>query len=353
MKFCAVILAAGRGKRMKSLRPKVLHEVLGKPIFQYSVDAVKSLHPAKLIIVISNAAEGIRQHINGKAVFFVTQRKLLGTGNALAEAKKALDRYSNATIIVLNGDSPLITAKTLKTLLQKHKRNKNALSFLSFTDDSVSGYGRVLRNRSGKVMSIVEEKHVTFKDRGVKELNGGVYAIEPEVLNYLGKLKKHISSGEYYLTDIVEIASERGERINAYSCPPEEVRGVNTRAELYQVSNILKNRIIAHWLKKGVTFIAPETSIVHHAVSIGKDTIIYPNTFLEGNTTIGKNCIIYPGVRISNSIIGNGVLVKDCTIIEDSRIKEKSTVGPFEQLRANRFVDRNVKNTEFRALKSS
>jgi bifunctional UDP-N-acetylglucosamine pyrophosphorylase/glucosamine-1-phosphate N-acetyltransferase len=347
MKICAVILAAGRGKRMKSLKPKVLHKVSGKPLLQYSIDAVKALNPQKLIIVISNATEEIRKHINNKTVFFVTQRKLLGTGNALAVAKNVLGKYNDTTTVVLNGDSPLITSKTLKFLLQKHKRNNNALSFLSFIDNSVSGYGRVLRNSNSKVISIVEEKHATFKDRGVKELNGGVYAIEHNILHYLNKLRKHTSSGEYYLTDIVEIASKRGEKVNAYSCPPEEVRGINTRAELYQVSKILNNRIISHWMKKGVTFIAPEASILHHSVSIGKDTIIYPNTCLEGNTTIGKNCIIYPGVRISNSIIGNGVLVKDCSIIEDSRIKETSTVGPFAQVRANSIVNRNVENREF------
>ncbi|HLA50195.1 MAG TPA: NTP transferase domain-containing protein, partial [Thermodesulfovibrionia bacterium] len=230
MKFCAVILAAGRGKRMNSLKPKVLHEVLGRPILQYTLDAVKTLNPAKIVIVIGSGAEEVRKRINDEAISFVIQEKLLGTGNALAEAKNALIGIGDSTIVVLNGDSPLITAETLEGLLKKHKNDKNYFSFLSFIDDSVSGYGRVLRDKNGKVISIVEDKHTTSENRSIKELNGGVYAMEPDILNCLSRLKKHGSSGEYYITDIVDIASKLGKRVNTYNCPSREIRGINTRA---------------------------------------------------------------------------------------------------------------------------
>lgn len=245
MNFCAVILAAGRGKRMYSLKPKVLHEVLGRPMLQYVVDAVKTLTPRKVIILVGNAAEQIKKQINDNSVSFVVQKKLLGTGNALLEAIRTLKNIKNTTIVVLNGDSPLITAKTLKELFKRHKYDKNDLSFLSFTDDSLSGYGRVLRDKKNNVTGIVEDKHATSERKSIKELNGGVYAIEPGILNYLGKLKRHSSSGEYYLTDIVSIAFRFGKKINAYSCSPDEIKGVNTREELHQVSEILKRRIIS------------------------------------------------------------------------------------------------------------
>lgn len=333
MNLYAVILAAGCGKRMNSLRPKVLHEVLGMPMLQYVVDAVKTLAPRRIIIVVGNASEEIKKRINAKGVSFIIQKRPLGTGNALAEARRVLGNVKNATIVVLNGDSPLITAKTLKELLKKHKHDKNDLSFLSFTDDSALGYGRVLRAEDSKVMGIVEDKHATQEYKKVKELNGGVYAMQPEILDYLGMLKRHSSSGEYYLTDIVSIASGFDKKINAYNCPSEEIRGVNNREELHQVSDILNKRIISKWMKKGVTFIAPQMSFIQPLVSIGKDTIIYPNTYLEGNTSIGEGCIIHSGVRICNSVIGKGVVIKDCTLIENSKIRDMSIIGPFAYLK--------------------
>jgi bifunctional UDP-N-acetylglucosamine pyrophosphorylase/glucosamine-1-phosphate N-acetyltransferase len=338
---------------MKSRTSKVLHEVLGKSILQYSVEAVSALNPQKLVIVISHASQDIKTQITHKNVVFVHQKKLLGTGDALAQTKRVLKNLRKTTVLVLNGDSPLITSTTLRMLLKRHKRRKNDLSLLSFVDDSASGYGRLLRERDGNVLKIIEEKHATPAIRKIDELNGGVYALEQSMLNYLHRLKKHRSSGEYYITDLVEIASRAGKKVDAYHCSSEELRGVNTRAELSQVSEILNRRIISQWMKRGVTFIVPEASIVHHSVSIGRDTVIYPNTYLEGKTSIGKNCIIYPGVRISDSIIGNGVLIKDSTIIENSRIKDMVAIGPFAHLRPGSIVQRDAKIGNFIEVKSS
>jgi bifunctional UDP-N-acetylglucosamine pyrophosphorylase/glucosamine-1-phosphate N-acetyltransferase len=353
MSFCAVILAAGRGKRMKSTKPKILHEVLGKPLIQYSIAAVNALNPRKLIIVVGNASEAVRARISNKNIFFIKQEKPLGTGHALLQFKHAVKNLKKSTVVVLNGDSPLITPHTLRMLLKRHKKEKNDLSFLSFVDDSLSGYGRIVRDKNGNTIKIVEDKHATPAQRKCKELNGGVYALEPKILHHLDKLKKYRSSGEYYLTDIVEIASRAGKKVNAYLCSSEEVRGVNTRSELSQVSEILNRRIVSKWMKKGVTFIAPSTSIVHHSVNIGKDSVIYPNTCLEGETSIGRNCVIFPGVRISDSILGEGVLVKDNTIIENSRIEERVTIGPFAHLRPGCVLKRKVKIGNFVELKAS
>jgi len=348
-----VILAAGKGKRMRSLKPKVLHEVLGKPVIQYVIEAVKGLKPEKVVVVIGRGADEVKKQINNKSVFFVKQKKLLGTGNAAAEAKTVLKDSGKSTILVLNGDSPLITPRTLKDFLKKHRSNKNDLSFLSFIDNS-SGYGRVLRNSKKSVIGIVEDRHATASEKkNIKELNGGVYAIEPEVMNYLNKLKKHVSSGEYYITDIVGIASERGKKIDAYVCPSEEVRGINTRAELCQALEILNRKTISGFMQRGVTFIDPSASTVHPSVSIGMDTIIYPNTYLEGNTSIGRDCVIHPGSRICDSTIGNNVSVKDSTLIENSIVRNGSIIGPFAHLRLNSRIGRNVKIGNFVEIKKS
>ncbi|MBI4653925.1 MAG: bifunctional UDP-N-acetylglucosamine diphosphorylase/glucosamine-1-phosphate N-acetyltransferase GlmU [Nitrospirae bacterium] len=354
MNVCVVILAAGRGKRMMSSKPKVLHLILGKPMIQYTIDAVKELRPRKIIIVVNSGAEEVKKQISNSHVSFVFQKELLGTGNALLGAKKELTDINDNTIIVLNGDSPLITSKTLKELLKNHRHSKNDLSFLSFIDESLSGYGRILRDERGRVSSIVEDKHATLSEkRKAKELNAGVYAMQPELLNYIGSLRVHRSSGEYYLTDLIEMLSKNGKKIEAYRCPTEDVRGVNTREDVSQVTEILNMRNISRLMKNGVTFIDPKRAIVHSSVSIGRDTVVYPDTFIEGRTSIGKECIIYPGVRIYESKLGNRVTIKDNTLIELSNIKEGSTIGPFAHLRPHNNIGRNVKIGNFVELKKS
>ncbi|RJQ23163.1 MAG: UDP-N-acetylglucosamine diphosphorylase/glucosamine-1-phosphate N-acetyltransferase [Nitrospiraceae bacterium] len=352
MNLSVVILAAGKGKRMKSRLPKVLHEALGRPMLQYVVDAVKPLKPQKTIVVTGNGAEEVKKRMDGEdGLSFVIQKELLGTGDALATAKGEL---SGNTVLVLNGDCPLITAKTLKRFLNKHSRNKNDLSFLSFVDDSMSGYGRILRSESGKVTGIIEDKHAGPEEkRKFKELNGGIYLMKTGILKYLDRIKKNGSSGEYYLTDIVELVSKEGLKAEAYNCPAEEIRGVNTRAELLEISDVLKRRVISKWMDRGVTFIAPDTSYIHTSVSIGRDTIIYPNTYLEGNTRIGNNCIVYPGSRIYDTIIANGVIIKDNTVIEKSRIGNESEIGPFARLRPGSVIGRKAKIGNFVEIKKS
>lgn len=278
-------------------------------------------------------------------ISFVVQERLLGTGHALAIAKK---EFKSGRVLVLNGDCPLIASGTLKMLSARHNRNRNALSFLSFTDDSISGYGRIFRDERGRVAGIVEDKHATPDERKkFKELNGGVYLLEEEVLGYLEKIRKNKSSGEYYLTDIVKMAAGSGKKVEAYTCPAEEIRGVNDREELFGVSEILKRRITRKWMQKGVTFIDPQTSFVGPLVHIGKDTIVYPNTYLEGRTRIGKNCVIYPGSRIYESVLGDGIVIKDNTVIEESRIGDGSAIGPFAHLRPRSIIGRSVKIGNF------
>jgi bifunctional UDP-N-acetylglucosamine pyrophosphorylase/glucosamine-1-phosphate N-acetyltransferase len=339
------------GKRMKSKTPKVLHGALGKPMLQHVIEAVKPLKPARLVVIIGNGAEEVKKNINEKNISFVLQKRLLGTGNALLVARKELKK---GTVLVLNGDCPLITTRTLRGFIAKHRRSRNLLSFLSFLDDSMSGYGRVLRNQTGRVTEIVEDKHASPEERErCKELNGGVYAIDTGVISCLDRIKKNSSSGEYYLTDIVKLVSREGKRLQAYLCPSEDIRGVNSRQDLYMVTDILRKRVIRKWMERGVTFIDPETTMVHTSASLGRDSIIYPNTYIEGTTSIGKNCTIYQGSRIYNSSLGDNVTVKDSTLIEESRARRGASIGPFAHIRPGSVIGANAKIGNFVEIKKS
>jgi bifunctional UDP-N-acetylglucosamine pyrophosphorylase/glucosamine-1-phosphate N-acetyltransferase len=227
---------------MKSSRPKVLHEIGSRPMLMYTYDAVKALKPLHIIFVVGHAAEEIRRSISDPLITYITQEQPLGTGDALGCTRDFLRETEGATIVVLNGDCPLITPEALKTLLENHTKDKSDLSFLSFVDSNASGYGRVIRDNRGRVIDIIEDKHLTSDTKKINELNGGIYAMEPVVLDYLDQLKKHGSSGEYYLTDLVALLSGNGKRVNTYHCHPEVIRGVNTREDLLQVSSILKKR---------------------------------------------------------------------------------------------------------------
>jgi len=351
MNLSVVILAAGLGKRMHSHTPKVLHEALGKPLLQHVLDAVSALKPAKTIVVIGNGAQKVIEKIDNGNVQFVIQKKLLGTGNALSVAREKLRR---GPVLVLNGDGPLITTKTLKALLKRHVQNRNVLSFLTFIDDSMTGYGRIIRGESGQITAIKEDKHTTpAEKKRFRELNGGIYLMEREALQYLDRIRKNRSSGEYYITDIVSLVSSAGKKLDAYNCPQEESRGVNTRQELYEVSEIMRRECISKWMRKGVTFLDPETSVVHRSVTIGRDSVIYPNTYLEGKTSLGNKCVIYPGTRICDSSFGNEVIVKDSSLIEESRIRDGAVIGPFAHLRPHSVVGRNAKIGNFVELKKS
>jgi bifunctional UDP-N-acetylglucosamine pyrophosphorylase/glucosamine-1-phosphate N-acetyltransferase len=336
---------------MKSDKPKVLHEVLGRPMLQHVIDAVRPLKPAKVTVVIGNGADAVKKQINEKGISFVLQKQLLGTGDAVLTARNHIKK---GAVLVLNGDGPLITTKTLRGFLTKHKQHKNTVSFLSFLDNSLSGYGRVFRDGKGNVTGIVEDKHASPEERTkFNELNSGVYIIETAALSYLKGIKKNSSSGEYYLTDLVALVAGAGKKVNTYLCPPEETRGVNSRRELFEISNIMREKIISKWLDKGVTFIDPETTVIHPTVSIGRDTIIYPNTYLEGNTSVGKNCIIYPGARICDSSLRDNVVVKDNTLIETSIVGKCASVGPFAHLRPGSNVGQNAKVGNFVEIKKS
>lgn len=354
MSFSAVILAAGKGKRMRSLTPKCLHAVLGKPIILHALDTVKSLKPEKVVVVVGNRAAEVKSRIRDRSVRFVFQRELLGTGNAVLQAQAALRGTSSSTVVVLNGDSPLLTVSTLRSLLKKHARRKNDLTFLAFRDDSQSGYGRIIRDSGGNITGVVEDRHTTAREKEeFRDLNAGVYAIEKPLFKYLKQLRKHRAAGEYYLTDIVALSSRRGNRIGIVECPPEEGRGINTRKELHEVTAILNRRNISRLLKQGVTFINPSATLVHSSVTVGRDSVVYPNTCLEGDSVIGRGSVIYPGVRVLDSSLGAMVIVKDNTLIEDCRVRDRSVIGPGAHLSSGSTIGSEATIGSFAHISSS
>lgn len=353
MKTAVVLLAAGQGKRMRSSLPKVLHRICGTTMLQSVISSARKLKPDKIIVVAGRHKERIRDAVGDEGVYYALQKDPRGTGHALSCARPALNNF-DGDILVLNADTPLIGPATLKRLVALHRRQKNLVSVLSFTASDPAAYGRIVRGRSGQVCAIIEDREAGPEEKKIREVNSGVYVLGRRALSLLTGISEHRSTGEYYLTDIVAAASKRGEKVAAYPIGREdEFMGVNTREELGKASEMMRKALVKKWTERGVTFLDPDSAFIHPDVSIGSDTVIYPNVFLEEKTVIGKNSIVYPNVRIRNGRIGNSVSILDSTLIEDSVIKEGASVGPFSHIRPGSIVGRGAKIGNFVELKKA
>lgn len=350
-----VILAAGLGTRMKSSIPKVLHRIYDKPLLQYCLETVSRLNPSRTVVVLGREGEKIRESIGSPPrVSLAMQPKQLGTANALLAATQEIPMSRNGTVLVINGDTPLIAAGTLKKFLRLHLKHKNSISILSFEAPEPFSYGRIIRDAAGKPLRIREEKDASKNEKTIKEVNSGVYAIDHNALPLLNKIKLNRKKGEYYLTDIVEVAAAKETRTGVFCVGrEEEFLGVNTRKDLLRAQEIMRRTIIEGWLENGVSFL--DTSSVHidAAVKIGYDTLIYPNVWLQGKTRIGNNCIIYPNVRISGSTIRDGSVIKDCTVIEHSLVGAGAQIGPFAHVRPESRIGESVRVGNFVELKKA
>lgn len=334
MKLVGVILAAGLGKRMNSSTPKVLHKIYDVPMLQYVLDRLNELNPQKVIVVVGKHFKEIRDAVRyGDSISFIQQKEPKGTGDALLKTNQALKGF-RGTVLVINGDTPLIRRETLKRFLSLHKQKMNIISVLSFMAQDPSFYGRVMRDPYKRATSIIEDRDATDKQKGIKEVNSGIYAIESEAIPILKEIRLNESKGEYYLTDVVSIARDKGIKVDAFCIGFEdELMGVNTQGEMEKVRQIMRERIVHGWLNKGVNFMDAGSVFISPNVKIGKGTQIYPNVCLEGNTRVGEGCTIYPNVRILSSIIGAESVIKDSTLIENSIVKKRASVGPFARIR--------------------
>ncbi|WP_353683689.1 bifunctional UDP-N-acetylglucosamine diphosphorylase/glucosamine-1-phosphate N-acetyltransferase GlmU [Thermodesulfovibrio sp. 3907-1M] len=344
-----IILAAGMGTRMKSTLPKVLHRIFDKPIIDYVVECAQSLSPASIFVVVNPSLTEVIEYLSTRNVKIVFQNEPKGTANAV---EVALPRIKSEKILILNGDTPLIKKDTLLNFLEVFDEKSLDMAILSFYPSRKHSYGRILRNSKGEVEKILEITDYSGSESD--EANSGVYLVKKEVLKLVKEIKENPRKGEFYLTDLVEIAIAKGYKVDAYAMAEEdELIGINNREELSLAIKYLRDRVVKEWVNEGVTFYDPDSVWIGPSVKIGQDTIVYPNVFLEGNTSIGRNCVIYQGVRIRDSIIEDRVEVRDYTVIEGSHIKSGSKIGPFAHIRPESFIGKECRIGNFVEVKKS
>lgn len=351
MDKCAIILAAGQGKRIKSNIPKVLHKACGKEMVNHVIDTMRTAGISDVNVIVGKGAELVKQGTKSQEVSYSLQEEQLGTGHAVKCAKDFLDNKSGI-VAIFTGDAPLIKPETVKELMKKHIEEKNFATLLTSEISNPTGYGRIVRN-GDEVEKIVEHKDCNGQELEIKEINAGMYCFDTiSLLDALDKLSNNNAQGEYYLTDVISILKSENKKVGALSTDFNETLGVNSRAELAVVEEILRKRINKKHLDNGVTIIDPKNTYIGVDVKIGKDTIIYPGNVIEGNAEIGEECILYPNSRISNSIIKNCVEIQSSTII-DSSIGEGTTVGPFAYVRPESNIGKHVRIGDFVEIKKS
>lgn len=350
--FCAIVLAAGAGTRMKSDKAKVIHEICGKPMVNWVIQALKASKVDNIIVVTGHQEEQVKSCIT-EEVEFVTQSQQLGTGHAVMQVKPYIEG-KKGHCLVLCADTPLITSQTIEQLICEHTDNKRAMSILTAVFEDPKGYGRIIRDDSSNVTGIVEHRDANAQQLQIKEINTGMYCFEIEyLLNSLSMLSNHNDQKEYYLTDTVSIIRENGGKIGTTILENvDEMMGINDRIQLSCAQKILNRRIIEGHMRNGVTFLDPDSCIVEDKVTIENDTIVYPASILEGNTKISNNCIIGPNSKITDTIIGSNVQVSNSVTIHSS-IGENTKVGPFAYLRPGSQVGKNVKIGDFVEIKNA
>lgn len=346
-----LILAAGKGTRMKSDLPKVLHKTNGIPMIVRIIKVLEKLSSQDNILVLGHKKEQVLK-IVGKECSYVEQLEQLGTGHAVIQAKEKLINY-DGDIMILCGDTPLITEETLKKLLKCHQTNDATATILTAIYENPFGYGRIIKE-NGLVKGIVEEKEATEEVKKIKEVNAGIYCFKSKKLfSALEKINNKNRQGEYYLTDVIEVLVNDMEKVQSYIVQDNiEILGVNSKIELAYAEKILRDRKNIELMRTGVTIIDPNNTYIEDGVTIGKDTVIYPNVFLQGDTTIGEKCEILSGTRIIDTTLGNNVKIES-SVIEESIVENNVTIGPFAHLRPKTHLKEKVHIGNFVEIKKS
>ncbi len=322
-KMIAVILAAGRGTRMKSDTPKVLHGILGKPMISYVTGAVSRAGVKDIVVVTGFGSDKVKDFFYGTRVRTIVQKKLLGSADAVGAAKREIRGHSD--VLVVYGDTPLITEDTLKSLIKKHKSSGASLTLLTAVLKDPAGYGRIIRDTAGRITRIAEESEVREYKKEIREINVGTCVFTcGDLLDAIKDIGCDNSKREYYLTDAVKILSARAKKVESMAMEnSDEMIGINSRIELAKAANVMKNRIMEELMASGVTIQDPATTTIYPDVKIGKDTVIYPNTIIESDVRIGINCHIGPFARLRGG----------------TRIGDKAEVGNFVELVRTRIAD--------------
>lgn len=351
-RICAVVLAAGAGKRMGSDKPKVLCEVLFEPMLGWVKRACHQAGISECCFVVGHGKEEVCSYLGENAIV-AEQKEQKGTGHAVLSAEDFLEEHRDDDVAVMCGDAPFLDAQTLAGALQAHRQAGASVTVITATIGEPTGYGRILRE-NGTICGIVEEKDATAKQKEIQEVNSGAYWFRvSDLLTALRQLKPENSQGEYYLTDAVRLLLDEGKTATTYQSEyPYVVLGANTPVHLYQLNQIAAHAIIGEHLNNGVEFLAMDGILISPTVRIGKGTRILPGTILRGDTVIGENCVIGPNSLIEDSVIGDRTVV-NATQIYQSRVAEDVKIGPFCHIRPNSEIHHHVKIGDFVETKNS
>ena len=351
MKIASVILAAGQSKRMASELPKVLHKLNGKPLIAYAISAAQQAVTELPVIVVGNGAELVQQLV-GEKVRFATQQNRLGTAHAVLAAETQIPAGVDL-VLVTSADMPLLTAETLSAIIEAQKANTGPMTLLTVHSKNPRGFGRVLRAADGSVTAVVEEAQAGPDQLKIDELNVGVYCFNNRWLWSALKQIDLSPKGEYYLTDIVEVAVKNGQKVNALVLDDEaEAMGINNRIHLAEAEKVVRRRINERLMLAGVTMLDPNLVYIEEGVNVGKDTTLLPNTYLKGETSIGEGCTIGPNTIIEDSQIGNRCKLL-ASVLEGAIVEDEVGMGPFCHLRKGAHLGRGVHMGNFGEVKES
>jgi len=349
-----VLLAAGKGTRMKSAIPKVLHAACGLPLIEHVLRAAAPLSPETVVVVVGHEADLVTARLASRSsTTFAVQEPQLGTGHALLQAEPALSGKCG-TVVVLSGDVPLLRPETLDRLVQTHLAQRAAATVLTATVTDPTGYGRIVRT-DGRIAAIVEDRDASPDVRAITEVNSAIYAFDlAPLFESLRGIGSANAQGEYYLPDLVRMYRERGLPVETVLLDdPTEVMGVNTRRELAYVAARLRDRKSDELMAAGVTIIDPDTTWIEPDVTVGPDTILHPGVYLQGRTTVGGACELHSNVRVVDSVIDDDVFVNSFCVIEASRVRAGATLGPFAHLRPQSDVGEQAHVGNFVELKKT
>ncbi len=343
-----MIMAAGEGKRMKSNLAKVLHQVHGRPMIDWVLDAARTADPHPVVIV----GHGREQLMDRLAnVDIAVQLEQKGTGHAVMMAKDFIP--SQGYVVVMAGDMPLLKGETVARLVESARQDDAKACVLTAVLPDATGYGRVIRDEAGQVRCIVEHRDATQEQRQVREINTSVYCFDAQSLSWgLDRLDNHNDQKEYYLTDVIGLLVEKGEKVTAMVADAEESAGVNDRVQLAQASRVMRSRINRAHMVQGVELVDPERTYIEKDVQIGRDTLIYPDNYLQAGTVIGEGCVLYPGNRISQTQMGNDCRA-EASVMEQAQVGDRCQIGPFAYLRPGTQIGPDCRIGDFVEIKNA
>ncbi|MDR0675794.1 MAG: bifunctional UDP-N-acetylglucosamine diphosphorylase/glucosamine-1-phosphate N-acetyltransferase GlmU [Elusimicrobiota bacterium] len=364
----SIILGAGKGARMKSNIPKILHLVNNKPLIYWLIKSIQIINPLKNILVVGHQYDEIKNYFQTNKELsnlfhknqpsgilnFAFQERLLGSGDAVKSALNNIDKNYDGDILVVCGDTPLLTSETISNLIENHKKTDSAVTVLTAKVENPFGYGRVKKDKNNNIIKIIEEKDSDFDEKNIKEINSGVYCFKYKILkDYIHKIVPNEKTAEFYLTDIIEIIYKTGVKTKSFATDNlAEILGINDKVALFQANREMRMRINKKFMLQGVEIINPENIEIDENAKIGIDTIIYDGTIIRGKVEIGDNCKIETNSFIENSKIGNNTSIKYSYII-DSFVGNNCEIGPFSHIRPNTKIDDNCKIGNFTEIKNT